>query len=183
MTYVKPGLPLLFAVWGTCGSYSDRNDWVIALYEDEAMAHEHVRLATEHLVALKAKYGDEGRMDFSQGFPYDVPDEERLRFDVNELGIQDDTEYYVSLMFVHQRPTAFQDEHAILSDKAREYGIWGNPYFLTAAGNPTCYLNPTTRAALARKAAAEHPLDVASRCYLCGGNRETCGHFGGHGAL
>lgn len=148
--YVKPGPPVLFVVWGTCGSYSDRNDWIVAMYEDEARAYEHARLAEQHVKALREKYEDASREDFHLGFPYDATVEEKTRYDLNEMGIRDDTYYYVSVAFVHQRPTAYQEELQVAVDKVREHGCWGNKY-PASPSHPHGYLDPVARRTLARR--------------------------------
>lgn len=49
----------LWLVQAQCGEYSDRREWPVAAYADEAAAQTHVQLATEHAKALWSRWGEE----------------------------------------------------------------------------------------------------------------------------
>jgi hypothetical protein len=49
----------LYLVQATCGEYSDRCEWPVAVYADEAAAQTHVQLATEFGKVLWANWGED----------------------------------------------------------------------------------------------------------------------------
>lgn len=130
LTYSPPMKACLFLVYGRTGDYSDRREWVVAAYRDEAAAYEHVRLATEHYEALKAKYDDYDREDYKYGFPSDVPEE---AWGVYDSDLNDScfstVEYYVGSCSMHVDPHRYREELAVAQDEALEAGVWVNgPY-------------------------------------------------------
>jgi hypothetical protein len=46
----------LYLVKGSCGSYDDRREWMVAAYLDPAQAEEHRRLAAEAAKAMAQQY-------------------------------------------------------------------------------------------------------------------------------
>lgn len=65
----------LWLVQATCGEYSDRNEWPVAVYADAAAAQTHVQLATEFGKTLWYRYGEDRYADAAKAAfklnPYD----------------------------------------------------------------------------------------------------------------
>lgn len=55
---MKNQLPTdIWIVWGRCGEYSDRTEWVVCAFLTEEAAKEHARLAEQEAAKVIAKHG------------------------------------------------------------------------------------------------------------------------------
>lgn len=73
----------IYIVMGTTGEYSDRSEWPVVAYQDEAMAQAHVLAATAEASRIQAalaatdsasRYTEEGRaqyLEIMKSSPYD----------------------------------------------------------------------------------------------------------------
>lgn len=132
---VKPGLPCLFLVWVTQGSYDDAYDLVVAAYLDEAEAERHV----ERGKALAAKLLEE-HGDFT-----DAPDEDRHVVDAESARwMWSNLTFYVTAIPLCSSIDAYPNEWKVWQDRMREVGAWGlkHPTVPTA---PERYVDLPTR--------------------------------------
>jgi hypothetical protein len=115
----KPGT-ILHVVAAECGCYSDHTVWTVAAYVDRAAAEAHAKLAREW---HSAKFE---RLDAISGRDAYGPKWSKVNDEVNPHDPapyqQRDTEWSVSVLFVHHDPAQFAAESAVLMDRAREAG-------------------------------------------------------------
>lgn len=88
-----PFKEICYVVMGGCGEYSDRREWPVAVYTDEALAKEHAAKAEARALELfhwEDEHGNPWR------YTYDSKTKPVNEYDLGMMQDYDGTDYWVS---------------------------------------------------------------------------------------
>lgn len=81
----------IYIVYGETGEYSDRRDWPVLAYTDEALAEAHVLMCEEWLRVQRCHYGSSPVLDYTERDALVNPHDVSGAFSVDYTG----TRYFV----------------------------------------------------------------------------------------